>query len=403
LLERDLQDFLFANPDVLLPGEVILEKSREAFIGGKRIDLLFRTASASYIIELKAVPLTREHIGQVIEYYGLLRSTGEVGSLMMVLVAPSIPDYRKIFLKEIGIRCVEIASVPSTGTEVEKVSKDSSEYRKRERVEEMASKALAELTSVGYQDLLPPVSKRSLAISHRFLRDSLPGLREIFSEYEIKPVKMLHAGSHDGICGGVAPDMKSVPPFVSGGAWWAYGFGALEQMAKNDVPNISAVAMPWCFDLAVNAELQTSQRIVKARIRERPSVFDRIIADHGELQFQAILKIEHQPRFYFWIPLAFRAPGTWSAASLLECCSHFESDYSRLKENWLAWIELNRPELTKRQAAHMRLQNKNPNIALRLVHPFPKEDEFWSMPFRVQCDRFTSECGRLKPLIDFLR
>src|SRR5580658_6331304 len=113
MLERDLQDYLFTHPDVLFPGEAVLEKSREVCIDGKRIDLLFRTASAKYIIELKALPLTREHIGQVAEYYSRLRISSKGDNLKMVLVAPSIPDYRRVFLEEIGIRCFEIPAIPS--------------------------------------------------------------------------------------------------------------------------------------------------------------------------------------------------------------------------------------------------------------------------------------------------
>jgi len=71
--ERDLQDYLFNNPKVLFPGKNIQEKTREYYIHGKRIDLLFVVDGFRYIVETKAVPIAREHIGQVVEYYGLMK------------------------------------------------------------------------------------------------------------------------------------------------------------------------------------------------------------------------------------------------------------------------------------------------------------------------------------------
>ena len=39
--ERNIQDYLYANPEVLFPSGNITEKLREYSIHGKRIDLLF--------------------------------------------------------------------------------------------------------------------------------------------------------------------------------------------------------------------------------------------------------------------------------------------------------------------------------------------------------------------------
>jgi hypothetical protein len=174
-------------------------------------------------------------------------------------------------------------------------------------------------------------------------------------------------------------------------------------MPKNDLPNISAIAMPWCFDLTVNAELITSQAVMKARIAENPLQFDQLIREHGGVQFQAILKLEHQPRFYFWIPLISEGPGKWSAKTFLDKCNQIESEYSTLSRSWITWIEQNSSDLTKARAQHMNTRNKKLNAALRLVRPFREDDGFWALPYREQCQMFVSECGRLKPLIDFLR
>jgi hypothetical protein len=37
-------------------------------------------------------------------------------------------------------------------------------------------------------------------------------------------------------------------------------------MPKHDVPNISVNALPWGLDFAVNAELHTSQQVMRDRI-----------------------------------------------------------------------------------------------------------------------------------------
>ena len=403
MLERDLQDYLFNHPDVLFPNEPVLEKLREVSIDGKRVDLLFRTASAKYIIELKAVPLTREHIGQVTEYYGRLRISSKENNLKMVLVAPSIPDYRKVFLEEIGIRCFEIPAIPSDIIELDRVRNDATAQIKREKAEELVSAWLPNQSSIRYDSLVGPVSRQSLAISHLMLRDSLPALRRMFAEYEIRPIKMTSSGSQDHVCAGIPAGFDHVPPFVQGGAWWAYAFGESEEMPKNDLPNISAMAMPWSFDLTVNAELRTSQAIVKARITEDPLRFDQIIREHGGIQFQAILKLERQPRFYFWVPLVSQGPGMWSAKTLLESCSQIERDFGTIRNSWIAWLEKNNRDITEAQTAHLNGRNKALNLALRLVRPFRDDDKFWSLPYDEQCREFVSECARLRPLIDFLR
>lgn len=403
LLERDLQEYLFANPDVLFPSETISDKSREFYIQGKRIDLLIRIGDVRYIIELKAVPLSREHIGQVLEYYGLMRNFMREGNFRMVLVAPFILESRKVFLEEIGIRCVEIPNVPTRMTEIESIRKDVSTQRKREQLEAEVATWLPDFASIRYEDLVTVVTKRSLAISHRVLRDSLDNLRRGFSEYEMLPIKMKMAGSHDMICEGVQSNLDSALKFVRGGAWWAYAFGESEEMPKNDVPNISAIAMPWCFDLTINAELQTSQAVMKERITAASFRFDKLLSEHGAIQFQALLKLEHQPRFHHWILLTSKDPDRWNANTFLDVCREVDRDYDSIRDSWIARIKQSRPDLSENQAIHMKRANKRPNLALRLVRSFRRDDEFWSLPYSEQHERFVNECLRLKPFIDFFR
>ena len=71
MLERDLQTYLFENPDVLFPNQIVSQRRREVYIEGRRVDLLFEVDGTQYIIELKRDTIKREDVGQVCEYYGL--------------------------------------------------------------------------------------------------------------------------------------------------------------------------------------------------------------------------------------------------------------------------------------------------------------------------------------------
>lgn len=120
--ERDLQEYLYDNPKVLFPDAVITEKTKEYYIRGQRIDLLFMVDGVRYIVELKSKIIERENIGQVIEYYGLMKEYMKEANLKMVLVAPEIPKWRSTFLEELGIRCLEIKEIPKNSYESNKIT-----------------------------------------------------------------------------------------------------------------------------------------------------------------------------------------------------------------------------------------------------------------------------------------
>lgn len=286
---------------------------------------------------------------------------------------------------------------------IQKLHRDTSKQVRKERAEADLLQGASDLDAISYDSLVNSVNKQALAVSHRIFRDSLPEIQKSFRGYEVVPFKMMRADSPDVICIDIPSDLNSVPPFVRGGAWWAYNFGESEQMPKNDVPNISAMAMPWSLDLAINAELRTSQSVMKRRIAEEPSQFDEIVFAHGNLQFQILLKLEHQPRFYHWIPIARWKAGTWNSVSLLDEVTRISSDYSALRNGWVSWIEKKLTEVSRAQIEHMQKRNQTPNLALRLVRPFRREDLFWSLPYEDQVKLFSSECRRLKPFIDFFR
>jgi Endonuclease NucS len=399
MLERDLQDYLFENPDVLFPGQIITRRRREVVIEGRRIDLLFEVDGVHYIVELKRDTITRETIGQIFEYYGLMRHANEAHKFKMILVAPSIPAYRRIPLEEFGIRCFEVQHRLETQEKRTEFLTKTVEYQRRERAEANITTAPPITTPIRFEDLLPPVNPASLQLTHLLLKDGLPCVQKEFSEYEILPVKMVNPCHPDVLC--LAETDSSGARFVRVGAWWAFSFGHSEEMPKNDVPNISVNALPWGLDFAINAELRTSQEVMRRRIALSPKRFDCLVAEHGSLQLQAWLKFEHQPRFYHWVPLVQIAQGSWRGQDLLDLHRKTEADFPSVRSRRIAWIREHRPELTPRQITHMERSNRTLNLAFRLVHSFQKEDALWNLPYEPQKAQFEGQYCKLKPLIDF--
>lgn len=402
MLERDLQNYLFENPDVLFPNQTVNQKRREVYIEGRRIDLLFEVDRIQYIIELKRGTIKREDIGQVFEYYGLMRRSKPTARFRMVLVAPSIPDYRRIPLEEMGIRCVEVPRLPESAQERIKLQEISAKQQKGKRVELSREVRPLNLEQLRFEDLLPPVNARSMQISHKLLTDALPSVQKSYSEYEIRPIKMVKPNQPDVLCVPV-DGIDSQRRLIGAGAWWAYSFGHSDQMPKNDVPNISVWALSWGLDFAINAELRTSQKVMRDRVSTAPQRFDQLVAEHGNLRLQAWLKFEFQPRLYYWVLLPQLPAGTWTSHDLLNLYHRSEVNFETLRMDWISWIKKHSEKLTAAQISHLDGMSRNLNLALRLVYSFEKDNEVWSLPYQEQELRFESEYLKLKPLIEFFQ
>ncbi len=385
MLKRDLQDYLFENPDILFPGRIVSRKRREVYIEGRRIDLLFEVDGVQHIVELKRDTIRREDIGQIFEYYGLMRHSNKTANFEMILVAPSIPTYRRIPLEEFGIRCVEVQHRPNSVQERATLVTHAVAYQKRQRADSASAAVPTAVDRIRFEDLLPPTNPQSMRLSRLLLRDGLPSVQKAFSEYEVLPVRMGSSNQPDVLC---FPGEKMPSRFVRGGAWWAFSFGQSEAMPKNDVPNISVNALPWGLDFAVNAELRTSQEVMRRRIERDSNRFDSLVLQHGDLLLQAWLKLEHQPRFYHWIPIAIRPANTWQGRDLLELYRRSELNFSDLRAHWLAWITEQRVELTAAQREQMYRTNRKLNLALRLVRSLNALDPVWDLPYEEQQTQF---------------
>jgi hypothetical protein len=403
MFERDLQNYLFEYPEILFPGLVISSKRREVFIGGLRIDLLFEVDGIHFIVELKRDTIKRADIGQIFEYYGLMRQRHETSTFKMILVAPSIPDFRKSALETIGIRCVEVKAWPETVKDVAAAIFQPKQLSMPRPPTASVTAVLPDLKSLRFEDLAPPVTQESLVLSHQLLRDGLLDVEMAYSsEYEIVPIKMVNS-RHPDVLVFYAKASEPNPVSMGVGAWWAYALGHSEEMPKNDLPNISVNALPWGLDLAVNAELRTSQKVMRDRIAAQPEQFDLKVAEHGGLQFQAWLKIEFQPRIYHWIVLSQEVAGSWRGKDITDCHSELESTFRKVKDHWIDQIKERRPELTPKQISHMESTNKNLNLALRLVDCISKSSPIWNQPYEEQRVILGDSYRRLKPLIDFFQ
>lgn len=399
--ERQIQDYLYENPEVLFPSGRITEKAREYSIHGKRIDLLFVVDGVRYIVEIKNVPIQREHIGQVVEYYGLMRKYMKDTNLAMILVSSSIPAWRATYLEELGIRCVEIPTAPTKEEEHTRIQKKSRTYDKKAKKRAEAESVLGDGEKMSFDETAGPVTPKSMAFACRLLRDSLEPIRKAFDEYEVVPFSIKRPNSLDFDFEYEPIRNHGTEEFTHGGAWWAYRFGFSQDLPPNDVPNISVIANTTGLDVTINAELQPSQKVMLGRIQDYTSTFDRLLIDHGDLWLKTYLKFEHQPRFYHWILADMRPPGEFDGKTIMRMRLEHNKAFMEERKLWIRRIVPGNKELTKQQIQHLETRNKNLNLAIRLVKTFQKNAVLWSLESDKQLSEIVGAVKRMKPLIDF--
>jgi len=393
MTEKELQNYLYENPNVLFPGKAINEKSKEYYIRGKRIDLLLMVENTRYIVELKTVPLTREHIGQIVEY--LMKEYLNDANLRMMLVSPTIPSWKSALLEEIGIQCIEFdLSIPI----------DKHQLNERQIIKER-KKMDSILT---YIQNLPEYSKyeRSIVLENRHptrqdvglvrktMQELLPEVAKNFEKFEPNPFGITRAGpTHDFFYEYIPWDYET-DLYRPGKAWFAFSFGE----KKNEIPNISVGFSPTGCDVAVNAELQPSQMVVIEKIKSQPSKFDEIIGNHGNIIFMSYLKFEHQPKYYNWILMIKRE---CKSTEILTVYEKISKNYKYHREKWLNHINRNNPYLSERQKKHLETRSKNVNLALIFVDQISLNDIFWDKSFKEQNKLILEKIFRLKPLLNF--
>ncbi len=109
MLEKDIENLIAQHPDEFFPREGFRLIQQQYVVNRRRFDVLFEDRfGRSIIVEVKRGILTREASGQVMEYYGLLKSQDNLANVELVLFANVIPPERRRFLETAGISCKEV-------------------------------------------------------------------------------------------------------------------------------------------------------------------------------------------------------------------------------------------------------------------------------------------------------
>jgi len=109
MLEKDIEHLIAQYPKEFFPKEKFTLIDQQYTIQNRRIDVMFKDKYGRLIVlEIKRGILSREATGQILEYYGLLKSEFPGQPLELILCANTIPQERKLFLENYGIECKEI-------------------------------------------------------------------------------------------------------------------------------------------------------------------------------------------------------------------------------------------------------------------------------------------------------
>jgi hypothetical protein len=109
MLEKDIENLIAQYPDEFFPFSGFKLIGQQVRLGKCFADIIFEDKyKRKVIVEIKRGILSREASGQIIEYYGLLKSEQPEGIIELILCANIIPAERKRFLEAIGIECKEL-------------------------------------------------------------------------------------------------------------------------------------------------------------------------------------------------------------------------------------------------------------------------------------------------------
>jgi len=112
MLEKDIENLLAKYPNEFFPDYRLRFVGQQVKLGTYYADVVFENPKGEMVIvEIKRGILRREAIGQIIEYYGMLKQKEPNKNILLYLVANVIPKEMTVFLKEkLGIEFVEISA-----------------------------------------------------------------------------------------------------------------------------------------------------------------------------------------------------------------------------------------------------------------------------------------------------
>src|SRR3972149_10271011 len=109
MLEKDIENLIAKYPDEIFPDSGFKLIGQQIRLGKCYADIIFEDKfKRKVIVEVKRGILSRDAAGQVLEYYGLLKTASPDEIVELVLCANIIPPERKKFLETIGIECKEL-------------------------------------------------------------------------------------------------------------------------------------------------------------------------------------------------------------------------------------------------------------------------------------------------------
>jgi len=109
MLEKDIENIIARYPHEFFPKSGFKLIGQQIKLGRCYADIIFSDKfNRKVIVEVKRGILSRDASGQVMEYYGLLKSEGPTDIVELILCANIIPAERKKFLETVGIECYEL-------------------------------------------------------------------------------------------------------------------------------------------------------------------------------------------------------------------------------------------------------------------------------------------------------
>lgn len=110
MLEKDIENLLAEHVDEFLPGRKLKLIGQQVSLGGCRADIIFQEDSETkLVVEVKRGLFGRETVGQIAEYYGLLKQACPDDNIKLMIAANVIPKERTVFLKDkLGIDFLEL-------------------------------------------------------------------------------------------------------------------------------------------------------------------------------------------------------------------------------------------------------------------------------------------------------
>lgn len=109
MLEKDIENLIGQHPEEFFPNSGFTLVGQQIKLGKCYADIIFEDKhKRKIIVEVKRGILSRDASGQVMEYYGLLKTQSPDNFVELILCANIIPPERKKFLEAVGIDCKEL-------------------------------------------------------------------------------------------------------------------------------------------------------------------------------------------------------------------------------------------------------------------------------------------------------